>query len=235
MIFGFAQTNLGLVLRRCRDEVGGSNVQIITARDQVMRRQCYVVLGVRALDIARRKALRKSGGVVVVVDALPSLLRVEGIRILDADEKSMYWNRQHQPKFAPLIRALQSDPRHSKIVVYADDTLSQMVTRVRTRSVLDKVLSAAKTMEPTDRTRLHADVAHVMYGQLSMRALRRRAESRGASGKHYDAMLDALSSDTAHRLSSAIKDHMSGVDAVSAAAAHDVEASEIRFLSAHLR
>jgi hypothetical protein len=90
-------------------------------------------------------------------------------------------------------------------------------------------------MDVADRDCLHKDVADMMRSRISMQTLRRRAEDRGASGKSYDARIVALNSDTARRLRLALKDHLAGIDAIAAAEAHKVEASEIRFLAAHLK
>lgn len=232
-IFGFSQTNLALVVRRCQEEVGRGAVQVVTLRDQPSpHRRCYVVLGVRTLDAARCRMLSESTGVVVVVDALPALKRIRGIRVLDAVD-SPYWVRG-QPRFAALTAALRGRQAPVGLEVGPDDALAAMIAAARERGLLDKVLSAARVMGPVERGRLHADVAHALAGRLSIRALRRRCERRGARGRAYEDMLLALAGPTARRLGEALRDRMRGDEAAAAALRHDVEASEVRFLAAHL-
>ena len=232
-IFGFAHTNFNLVLSRCKRVAGKASVQVLTNRDQVSRRKCFVALGVKTLDAARVSALNQCSGVLVVVDALPVLRRIEGITILDAAPTDVPWRRQ-PARFSKLDRALSAPARELRVSLRPDDTLARMIAEVRERSILDKVLAAARTMEPSDRAALHLDVAFVLSGKIKMSAFRRRAESRGAKGRAYEKMLEVLESDTGRRLSLALKDHVSGTDAVTAASQHRVEPSEVRFLKAQL-
>jgi hypothetical protein len=74
-----------------------------------------------------------------------------------------------------------------------------------------------------------------LVGKISFAAFKRRCESRGASGRLYDRMLIRLSDDTAKRISVALKQVHSGLDVMVAADKNQVEASELRFLTAKLK
>jgi hypothetical protein len=232
--FGFAHSPFGLVVKKCREALGPNSVQVITNRDTLVRRRCYVVLGSDTLDSVRVRLLNRSNSVLVVVDALPALKNIVGIQILDSLPGTDIWN-PIKPRFAQLLQALRSKPKPLKFGIAKDQTVSRMITSIKERSVLDSVLSAAKMMDSANRALLHVDVAQVLVGKTSMASFKRRCESRGASGRLYERMLGRLSDPTAKRLSVALKQARAGEDVVLLAAKYQVDASELRFLLAKLK
>ena len=234
MIFGFGHSNLGLIISRCYEAVGKSNVQLVTMHDQLIRRRCYIFNGVDLLTTVRLRLLNKTNSVLIVVDALPLLRRIEGIEILDAPESLDTWSVKI-PKFAKLFRALRSKPKPLKVVVLPDTTLKKMIVEIKERSILDSVLSAAKTMQPSDRVHLYSDLALHLVGRLSLDSFCVRAESRGASGRSYEKMLGVLKDQTAKRLGKALKAYQKGGDVTKVAEEFQVSPSELRFLKPHLR
>jgi hypothetical protein len=233
-VFGFAHTNFGLVTKRCRDALGPNSVQVVAGRETLLRRRCYVVLGVDSLDAIRVRLLNRSSAILVIVDSLPALSRVSGINILDAAANSVAWN-PIRVRFASLEQSLRAKPHPLKFNVAKDSTLDNMIVSIKERSVLDSVLSAAKSLESSDRALLHTDVAQLLIGKISMANFKRRCTSRGVSGRLYEKMITRLSDDTAKRLSVALKQAKDGEEVTAAASKLKVEPSEIRFLLAKLR
>jgi hypothetical protein len=82
---------------------------------------------------------------------------------------------------------------------------------------------------------LHIDVAQYLARKITFKAFKQRSESHGATGKKYEQMLQALQNPIAHRLSTALIEYLHGGDVQDIASKHNVEASEIRFVHAHLK
>jgi hypothetical protein len=233
-VFGFAYSNLPAVLNACEEVAGRDRVQFVSGRDTIINKRCHVVLGVSCLDPVRLASLNRSRSVLVVIDSAPALRRVSGIRILDVKPGGTGWDPR-APQFASLWRALRATPRPLHVTVSKDAAIAHLIEEVRTRGVLDSVLAAARPMTPTDRESLHTDVARLIAGELNVKTLRRRCERRGASGKWFEKMITAMTSETAKRLGKAVSAARDGKDAAQVAAQHRVDVSEVRFVLKHLK
>ena len=234
MIFGFAHTNFSLIYTTIKNNLDPSSVQFITKKDSVVRKRCYIVLGLKTLSKDKIADLNDKTGTLVIIDALPVLRRIQNIEILDANNDINFWKRK-EPNFKLLLKAIREKPKPISLVVEKDCILQNMIELVKNRSLLDKILIAAKLMEPADRTSLHKEVALLLAKKMSMVTFKKRVESRGVSGKKYEQMLDALRSDVAKRLSLALHDYTEGCDPQLLASKYNVEASEIRFIVSHLK
>jgi hypothetical protein len=232
-IFGFAHTEFAKVFSICKETLESSMIQFLTKEDKVVRKRCYIVLGVATLDGIKVNNLNSSTGTLIVIDALPILQRLENIQILDCEKDQVEW-KKIKPNFKPLIRALKRKPESLKIVVKKDATLKDMISIVANRSVLDKVLAVAKGIAPEKRNLLHIYVAQFLSKKLSFKAFKIKAEQLN-SGRLSDKMFIILQSIIAKRLSLALQDHLKGAPVQEVAKKYDVEASEIRFLATHLK
>lgn len=234
MIFGFAATNFSKVYNKIKNNLKPSSVQFIINEDSIVSKRCYIALGLATLSPDRVEILNNKAGTLIIIDSLPSLRRVEDIIILDADSADDYWHITNY-NFKSLIKELNGKPKDITLKIKKDITLSSMIEKVKNRSVLDKVLIAAKLIEPDSRSLLHKDVALLVAKKLSFSSFRKRSESRKMSGRKYNDMLAALEGPIAKRLSSALVEYLQGEkDAVHLSGKYDVEASEIRFISLHL-
>lgn len=233
MIFGFSNTNFAKIYNKIKNGLKSSSVQFIIDEDSIVSKRCYIALGLDTLSPDRIKTLNGKVGTLVIIDSLPNLRRIENITILDADADVDYWHASNY-NFKSILKELDNKPKQINLKIKKDITLATMITNVKNRSVLDKVLIAAKLIEPSSRTLLHKDVALLLAKKLSFAAFKRRAESRKVSGRKYNEMLVALESPIAKRLSQALLEHLKGEDPLALSSKYDVEASEIRFVSLHL-
>ncbi len=233
-IFGFATTHVGKVLRVCEDSVGRDKVQILAGRDRPANRRVYVAVGAQVLDSARREALSRCRATLVVIDALPELARVDGIRVLDSEGDGAW--RPRRPLFGTLLRSLRARPSRLEVSLSPDRALDNLVSEVRSRGILDTVLAFAKPLRPEERAVVHTCVARYMAGDINLGTLRRRAMGGAGAPKTptSEAMLSALQSPTAQRLGRALADHRRGDDVSVAARRHNVDSFELRFMAAHL-
>lgn len=230
-IFGVCHTNIGKMIDICERVLGRDKVQLLTASDNTANRRCYIVVGVGSLNRVKAAALNRCNATLVVIDALPELLRIQGMQVLDVEEQST-WN-PCKLRLRLLRESLEAPPQPLKVVVGPDNTLSNLILEVKSRGILDTVLAAAKNMHPSERTTLHMNVARYIAGEINLKVLRRRSEMH-STGKKYEAMMEALVSGTALRLREAVGAVKQGAELKEAAAIHNVDPSEIRFVMSHL-
>ena len=232
-LIGFSCTHVGAVVAACEDAVGCEKVQIISERELPANRRCYVAVGVSVVDPARVAALSRCRGTLVVVDAVPALRRVRGIRVIDSDDD--VWSIK-SPKMHVLRRVLGSKPSLIDVSVGADATLDELTEEVRTRGVLDSVMSAAKTLGLTERAQLTASVARFFAGEINLDTLlRRTVRGRSVPAHVSESLRAAMESNVSARLSVAVREALAGADVATTAALNRVDPFEVRYLLSNLK
>jgi hypothetical protein len=237
-MFGSAYHPVGMLVQACEDVVGPSRVQLLCLDDSPAHRRAYVVVGVRALK-RHAHTLQRHRTTIVVADSMPDLIRVKGLRVLDADRYADPAAWEPRPlRRGPLTRALLRDPKRPTISVAEDQVAANLISDLRSRGVLGHVLTfAQRAPDSGSRDALHACVARFLSGELSLATVARRTAPKGGSARMeaHARMLAALASEQADRLREAIAMAVSGVDPADAAARKRVDAFEIRYVINLLR
>ena len=232
-IIGFHATNLNKLVDICEAELGRDRVQLLTPRDAVLNRRCYIILGVDTLK-AKINLLKHRRATLIVLDTAPLLIRIEGVKILDASDLQAVWSLA-KPKFGLLIRALHAKPKPLAITISDDATMNAMIEKTRSRGILAPILAAAKQMKTEHRSVLYHYVSRYITGAVNLNTLKRRAlDDRGVRSDASANVIKIVQSEIAKRLGKAIIAFQDSGDAKLLAAKLDVDAFEIRYLGIHL-
>jgi hypothetical protein len=236
MIFGSAYHSVGEIHRLCEKVVGASRVQILYRDDLPAHRRAYVVVGLVSLHRVAGE-LSRCKATVVVLDSIPALRRIQGLRALDYQPGADAGEWNPRPIRMSVFKSdlVRRDPTIPSIAVTADVESTNLVSEIQDRGVLDKVLTYSQKIDQSTRPALSAIVARYLAGGLALSTLSRRTKPNVRSPKlvtSHSAMIESLGSEQGKRLQEAIKAVASGEDPVLAAARFRVDAFEVRYITA---
>lgn len=238
MIFGACHTPPTLVAREVAKVVGARKVQVLTADDSIAHRSVYVLLGVAALR-AHATSLADRRAAVVIVDSYLELSKIDDVRLLDADrvEAHEYTWAPKTLRVAPVSRAVAKHKRAAAVVLRRVDVLPKLVARVRSGSVLDKVLTLQYAVSDKEaREVIKRAVMRFLLGSGSTRAIETALKRATQAPKALAALAElttSLHGDVGVRLRRAVAaaypEFREDV-VVAAASEHGVDPFDIRYV-----
>lgn len=241
-VFGVVHASPSQVLSALEASLGSSYVQLLKSGDSLARRRAYIVVGVKALR-GLADALSKTHSTVVVLDAVPNLARVRGIHVIDANIKDPHSSRWSPSKvdYRAIVRHAQlSKPACPSIAFTKVEVTTNLVREVKSRGILDKVLTLSYKCAKEDRGAVLDIIFAFLCGKGRISRLEKRLRlgvDKSARQVAYEALVASLSSPYGKRLAkaaTAVHPAFDKAACVKAAAKNRVDVFELNYIGAYL-
>jgi hypothetical protein len=242
-VFGVAHSSPSQVHTTLENALGSSHVQLVRSGDALARRRAYVVVGVSTLRKLSEQ-LGRTRATVVVLDAVPQLCRISGVKIIDADDAAPHsarWLPPSKTDYRPLLRHAQlSKPALVTILFTKVDVATNLIKDVKSRGILDKVLTLSYKCSKDERSFVLDTIFAFLCGKGRISRLEKRLRLGAESSVRqvaYEALVASLNSPYGKRLAKAVTAVHPSFDkeaCAKAAVRYRVDVFEMNYIGAYL-
>jgi hypothetical protein len=234
-MLGVAHHSLSTVrmaLNRCTEP---ESYQILGPGDEPREACVHVIMGVKTLRVLGEK-LNKIRSATIIIDSVPALQSVKGIKMLDSDGPGWSWSPR-PIRMSVLRDCLQDNTKPTVMEFVESKVLEDLKRETTSGGVLDKVLNyAQKAGDGSSRDRIHRSVAEYLSGRINLAKLREQTRfADGHASESHENMIEGLSGPRGKSLSEALVSVGDGMDPIEAASKYGVDVFEIRYSMSTIR